>query len=53
MLARRADGHAPVHLGGTARALLREAACPVEIVPQRRRSAETGEAHSYERSGAH
>ena len=53
MLARRADGHAPVHLGGTARALLREAACPVEIVPQRRRSAETDEAHSYERSGAH
>jgi len=53
MLARRAEGHVPVHLGGTVRALLREAACPVEIVPQRRRSAETGEAHSHERSAAH
>lgn len=33
VLTRRGDGAALFHLGGTARALLREAACPVVIVP--------------------
>ena len=33
MLARRREGPAPLRLGGTARALMRSAACPVEIVP--------------------
>jgi nucleotide-binding universal stress UspA family protein len=33
MLARRGEGLALLHLGSTARALLREAACPVEILP--------------------
>jgi nucleotide-binding universal stress UspA family protein len=33
LLARRRHGPAGLHLGGTARALLRVAACPVELVP--------------------
>ncbi len=39
MLARRGDGFAHLHLGGTARAMLHEAACPVEVVPARRPAA--------------
>ena len=41
LLARR--GHAPAlgHLGGTGRALLRESACPVEIVPSARATSES------------
>lgn len=33
ILARRVDGPVRWHLGGTLRALLREASCPVEVVP--------------------
>lgn len=36
LLARRRHALTPGHLGGTGRALLRESACPVEIVPSTR-----------------
>jgi nucleotide-binding universal stress UspA family protein len=33
LISRPADGGRPTHLGATARAVLRESACPVEVVP--------------------
>ena len=45
ILGRRGTGRAPWHLGGTARALLRESACPVEVVPP---AAVEGEEEAFE-----
>lgn len=49
ILGRRGTGRAPWHLGGTARALLRESACPVEVVPPA--AVEDEESFELEREG--
>jgi len=51
LIERPAHGGLVHHLGRTARAVLREADCPVEVLPAARRRTEPSALHAKERSG--